>query len=113
MEIPVGVQVWVPGTDLDACLKMAVDMWCYEEAHEVKCFVGMMREKKDGLYRQNGMSVTGNWKEYLEIPISLHKRIMQMTHKDYMLDRQITDRIKYFLQDIIPYEKKDESKVIV
>ena len=112
MEMPTGVQVWIPSQDLDSCLELAIKMWCAEEPREVQLFTNQMREKKDTLHRKDGMTEKGMFKEYLEIPITLHKRVMKMTHKDYMLDRKITDRLKYFLQGICPYDK-NESRIIV
>lgn len=113
MDMPVGVTVWVPNTDLDLCLETAIKMWLREEPREARCFTMQQKEKRDSRHRDNGMSKEGNWKEYLEIPITLHKRVMKMTHKDYMLDRKITDRLKIHLRDLLPYEAQDGARVIV
>ena len=112
MDIPNGVQVWVPKGDLDECLKMAIKMWLNEYPHESQLFGNHLREKRDNLHRVNGMTKQGMFKEYLEIPVNLGKNIRQMTHKDWMQDKQITDRIRQLMPGLKPHGK-DESRVII
>ncbi len=112
-EVPTGVTTWVPGTNLKECLRVAIDMWIEENHLEVVAFLRQMKEKRDMLNKNNGMSRQGHMKEYLEVPAKMGLLIGQMTHKDWMLDRQITDAVKRLIPDLSPYKGKDESKIVV
>jgi hypothetical protein len=105
MDMPIGVNVWVPNTDLDSCLETAFKMWLHENAHEVIPFRNHMRDKRDSLVNKNGMSKQKTWKEYLEIPQSLAFKIQQMTHKDWPNDKKITERIVKLMPKYLCYEK--------
>lgn len=110
-EVPRGVTTWVPGTNLKACLKMAIDMWVEENHLEVVTFIRQIKDKKDNLNKNNGMFRQGNMKEYLEVPVKMGLLIGRMTHKDWMLDREITDAVKKLMPDLSPYKGKDTSRV--
>lgn len=112
-ELPTGINIWIPGSDLKSCLEMAVTMWIKECKQEVEDFAYDIRRKRDGLYKDNGMSRTGNLKEYLEVPPGLAKRILQMTNKDWMLDTKICGMIKQLIPDLMPYKGKDGSKISI
>ena len=110
-NLPTGIAVWVPSQDLEECLNMAMKMWQAECPEEVMAWDRFRREKRDSLHNNNGMSRNGDIKEYIEIPSRLGTRIMQMTHKGWMLDKKITNLIKRKWPRMLAYET-NESKYI-
>ena len=112
-RLPTGVTTWVPGTNLRACLEMAVGIWLNEYPQEVKDFAWDIRQKRDVLNKASGMFRGGNMKEYLEVPVRLGSLIAQMTNKDWMLDKQICEMIRQLIPDLLPYKGKDESRAFM
>jgi len=110
-ELPSGVNVWIPGTDLKLCLEEAVKMWITENPVEVNQFAQQIKDKRAGLHRIDGMTEQGTMKEYLEVPIKLAQKIQQMTHKDWTMDRKITDLVKQLIPHLAPYQARNESSV--
>lgn len=108
-DMPIGVNVWVSGQNLEHCLEMAFKMWVKERPREVVLFRNHMIEKKDSLSRKDGMSDMGTWKEYLEIPQSLALKVQQMTHKEWTQDRKITEMIKKVMPNYLCYEKNEST----
>jgi len=114
MDIPTGLNIWIPKENLFECLTMALKMWVNECPKEVEGMKRYIKRKKDGLHKTNGMSVGGSWKEKLEIPHGLAARIRQMTERhDWMQDDAIIDGIIRLAPGLLCYEKKDNSRIVV
>ncbi len=113
MDIPKGLNIWIPGTNLRNCIEEAIMMWLNECPNEVSGFAKDIRVKHDGLHKDNGMSKNGIWKEHLEIPFGLAARVRQMTNHAWMHDKQICAMIQQLIPDLMPYKGKDGSRVVM
>ena len=112
MEIPTGLNIWVPKENLFECLSMAMNMWVKECPKEVQGMKRHIKHKKDSLHKVTGMSEEGTWKEKLEVPQGLAARIRQMTDRvDWMQDPDIIDGIIRLAPGMLCYEKKDNSRI--
>lgn len=105
MEIPNGIQTWVPGTNLEACLELAFREWHKNFPREVKGYWLHLQETKQGFFQPNGMSKDGHMRYSLEVPPKLGNIISRMTHKDWVHDKQIRDAIIHKAPDFDPTEK--------
>jgi len=114
MEIPVGINVWIPKENLHECLRMALKMWVNECPDEVKAMKRHLVHKRETLHKSTGMSHEGNWKEKLEVPLGLAARVRQMTERhDWMQDDDVINGIIELAPDLVCYEKKDHSRIVV
>ena len=93
-NLPNGIAVWVPSTDLEQCLQMAFDMWKHEYPDEVVAFGCYIKAEADGNLYENGMSKDGNMKKDFTLPAKLHALMQRMTHKDCIHDKKIMDKMK-------------------
>lgn len=108
MEIPDGIQTWVPGTNLAACIDLAFREWFYEHKEEVKAYFIHLRNKKKEFFNPNGMSVNGDLRYKLEIPVKLGAIIGRLTHNDWVHDDQIHKAILREASKFDPTEKTEK-----
>ena len=107
MEIPNGLNTWVPGKDLDACIDLAFREWFYDHKQDVKDYFIHLRDQKASFFHANGMSVGGDMRYKLEIPVKLAGIIQRMTHKDWVHDTQIHKAIQRQASKFAPTEKSE------
>ena len=107
MEMPNGVQTWVPGRNLEACIDMAFREWFCNHKDEVKGYFIHLRDQKKSFFDPSGMSKAGDMRYKLEIPGKLGTIIGRMTHKDWVHDQQIHKAILREASKFNPTEKKE------
>jgi len=107
MDLPDGVQTFVPGANLEACIDLAFREWFCNHKDEVKGYFIHLKQQKDGFFKPNGMSSQGDMRYKLEIPGQLAKIITRLTHKDWMQDTQIHKAILREAAKFDPTEKSE------
>jgi len=107
MELPDGVQTFVPGANLEACIDLAFREWFFKHKDEVKGYFIHLKEQKDGFFNPNGMSVNGDLRHKLEIPVKLANIIQRLTHSDWVHDEQVHKAILRVAPKFAPTERNE------
>ena len=107
MEIPDGLQVWVPGTNLEECIRIAWGEYVKKFPKDLKNWFKHINIVKEGFFKQNGMSKNGDMRFKLEVPQKFATIIARMTHKDWVHDKQIHKAIVRHLSKFDPTERSE------
>ena len=94
MKMPIGVNVWIPGSDLEACITMALREWAAEHPQDVRDIARSNKAIRDSMKHRSGMTLTKTKIHSLEIPETLGNKIMKMTHNGWMHDKDILKTIR-------------------
>ena len=88
-------------------------MWTNECKPEVEAFANQIKNTKDGLLNSNGMTAERTMRLDMEVPSKLHGIIAQMTHRDWIHDKQIYNMVKQLIPSLLPYNGKNMSRVMI
>ncbi len=102
--LPDGVQTWVPGTDTENCIKMALREGAHDYPQEATAMVNYIKNRKANLHHASGMSQDGSMRIKVEIPAKLAFIIQRMTHKDWLHDQKILKILCREAPGLVPAE---------
>lgn len=105
--MPEGLTTWVPGNNLEECIRLAWGEYVKEHPEDVKAWFKHIKLIEDGFFKKNGMSKDGNVRFKLEVPQKFANIIQRVTHPDWVHDKQIHKAIVRHLSKFDPTQRSE------